>query len=209
MHKRRGASRAVFRYKANRRLELCAEVPFRQDSSMKAKVLVALLSLLYLLLFIALAVTFNDLPERMATHFSGDGRANGWMSRTAHLWFTTGLGLGLPGAVVGICYAIRFFPVGLLNIPHRDYWMAPERRGATYDFIFHHSLWLACLAVAFVIGIHLSIVQANKVFPPMLASGSLMIILVGFVTGVVVWSFLLLRRFFKVPERAPAVTSAG
>ncbi|MDX2599692.1 DUF1648 domain-containing protein [Streptomyces caniscabiei] len=37
----------------------------------------------------------DRLPERIATHFSGDGGADGFMSRTAALWFGGGLLVGL------------------------------------------------------------------------------------------------------------------
>jgi hypothetical protein len=46
----------------------------------------------YIGIFLA---SYDRLPGRIATHFSGDGGADGFMSRTAALWFGGGLLLGL------------------------------------------------------------------------------------------------------------------
>lgn len=167
---------------------------------MKKKIPLALLCVLYLVFFGTLASTFSNLPERIATHFTADGRADGWMSRERHLWFIIGLSLGLPGIVVGLCYVTRFLPVDLLNIPHREYWTAPERSKSTYDFLFHHSWWFGCLAVAFVLGIHLSILNANNKIPTELSTENLLLVTGGFVAGVLLWAITLIRHYFKVPR---------
>src|SRR2546427_7634657 len=44
----------------------------------------------------------------------------------------------------GLGYVVRFLPVNSINIPNRNYWLAPERRVVTFDFLFRHLLWLAC-----------------------------------------------------------------
>ncbi len=104
----------------------------------------------------------SQLPERIATHFNGRGEPNGWMSRSANQRFMLVFGLAFPLCVVLLCWLARFLPIGLVNIPHRDYWLAPERRKETSDYLICHSLWLACLAAGFVIGIQYAIVQANR-----------------------------------------------
>ena len=43
-----------------------------------------------------IVVTSGGLPERVATHFAFDGRANGWMSRDAYAWMMGILALALP-----------------------------------------------------------------------------------------------------------------
>ncbi len=42
-----------------------------------------------------------------------------------------------------------FTPAGFVNIPHRQYWLAPE----TAAYLVRYSLWLACLSVLLCIGI--------------------------------------------------------
>lgn len=82
----------------------------------------------------------SQLPERVATHFNGSGEPNGWMSRSAHQEFMLIFGLAFPMVIVLLCYASRFLPRGLVNIPHREYWLAPERRAETSNYLLGHSL---------------------------------------------------------------------
>ena len=54
--------------------------------------------------FVAYVVTSSAaLPERVATHFNGAGRADGWMSRSGHMGWAVAGGLVVPGIVVGRC----------------------------------------------------------------------------------------------------------
>src|SRR5437762_12723974 len=113
------------------------------------------------------------MPDQVATHFDANGHPNGWMSRAADLLFTALLGGGLPLFISGICFAIRFLPPVMINLPRRDYWLAPERRAETSDYIFRQSLWFGCLMVCFVGGIHLLVVAANQRSSPQLSNGLL------------------------------------
>mgnify|MGYP003483690588 CR=1 FL=1 len=48
-----------------------------------------------------IVATSGSMPERVATHFAFDGRANGWMSRNAYAWTMGVLALMLvAGAVI-------------------------------------------------------------------------------------------------------------
>ncbi len=157
-----------------------------------------LLGLLYLCFFGCLALAKPNLPERMATHWNGSGRPDGWMSSSEHLRYMIEFGLGFPLVVPVLCYLARFVPRGF-NIPHRDYWLAPERRGEFFGYFFRHSLWFACMALLFVIGVHFSIIHANAsaqaYFSPLLVSG-----LAGpFLIGTAIWVVKLIRYLNRVP----------
>lgn len=121
-----------------------------------------LLGLLYLCFFGSLALSNSRLPTRVATHFGATGQPNGWMSRSAYLWFMIVFGVIFPLFVPALCYLSRWLPSWCYNIPHRDYWLAPERRRAVSAYLFRHSFWFAAMALAFVMGIHFSTVQANS-----------------------------------------------
>jgi uncharacterized membrane protein len=140
----------------------------------------------------------SQLPELVATHFNGAGEPNGWMNRSDHQMFMLVFGLAFPGVIVLLSYATRFLPRGMVNIPHRDYWLAPERRRETSNYLTHLSLWLACLAVGFVIGLELSIVQANRQHPPHLSLIALLVVVVPFLAGVIVWVLIVMRHFRRV-----------
>lgn len=142
-----------------------------------------------------LALTADSLPERVATHFDLSGQPNGWMDRFTHLAFFGGFGLVLPLALVGVCFALRFAPDSSINIPNREFWLAPERRAKTISFVFQHSLWLACGTVAFVTGVHLLIVQANSQIPAQLPLAPILAWMGCLIVGIAVWAGLMLRHF--------------
>jgi serine/threonine-protein kinase len=116
-----------------------------------------ILALLYACFLSSWAWSASQLPERVATHFNGSGEPNGWMSRSANQMSMLIFGLVFPLFVVVFCFAARFLPAGLINLPDKDYWLAPERRGETFNYLVGHSLWFSRLAVCFVIGLQYSI----------------------------------------------------
>lgn len=85
----------------------------------------------------------TQLPDRLATHFNGSGEPNGWMSRSASQTFMLVFGFLFPLFIILVCSATRFLPVSLINIPNRQYWLAPERRIEASNYLFRQSLWLA------------------------------------------------------------------
>jgi uncharacterized membrane protein len=156
------------------------------------------LGVLYLCFFGYLASSIPHLPKRVATHFDGSGLPNGWMSRSAHLRLMVVFGLAFPLLAPGIVYASRFLPDWFFNIPHRDYWLAPARRNETAAYLFRQSLWVASLALCFVIGINYSIVQANSLAQAHLST-LLIVILNGCVlAGVAIWAVSLFRHFNRI-----------
>jgi hypothetical protein len=156
------------------------------------------LSLLYVGFAAYLAFSTGQLPDRVATHFNLHGQPNGWMSRSAHLRFILILGLALPLFMAGVCFVARFLPANLINIPHRDYWLSVERRRNTLDYLFAHSLWLSCLTLAFVSGVHFLVVQANNQMPRQLSTPLTLALAGGFLAGLAIWIWGLVRRFRRI-----------
>src|SRR5579872_5795647 len=141
----------------------------------------------------AFALTYPLLPERVATHFDAAGAPNGWMSRAAHLWTICGFWFGLSLFEIGAFYAIRFFPPTLLNLPRRDYWLAPERRDESFAFVLRSGVWLACLQSLFLLGLHLFVVAGNRTQPARLSSG-FWLLMACFLAVVGGWTYALIRR---------------
>lgn len=168
-----------------------------------------LFACLYFILLSSLLITRHQLPENVATHFNAVGQPDGWMSRPNHLLFLALFGFLFPGFVVGISYLIRFFPPYLINLPNRDYWTAPERLPDTLSFFFRHSLWFASLAVAFVIGLHFAILEANSHPRPELSLPILLSITGAFLLGVLIWCLTLILPFRRIPEFKNTATRAN
>lgn len=144
-----------------------------------------------------LACSAPLLPERVAIHFGASGQPNDWMSRSTHLLFMGALGLGLPLVFAVLALVIRLFPARFINLPHREYWLSPERQSQTYTYISRQLLWLACLEVVFFAGIQFLIVDANRMAPVQLSMERFLPMVGGFLVAVALWIIVFIRHFAK------------
>lgn len=167
----------------------------------KASTPLVIFGLAYLVLIGLVTTSSPGLPDRMATHFGAGGQPDGWSSRASYVRFTMVFGLVFPLFAPAICYAARFLPDRLLNIPHRDYWVAPERRRETYGYLFRHSLWLAPLMAGFVIGMHLTTVHANRLAEPQLPTATTWAMTGILLAGIGIWLVPVIRHFKRAPRQ--------
>jgi uncharacterized membrane protein len=161
-----------------------------------------ILGLIYLCFFSYLAFSVSSLPNCVATHFDGSGQPNGWMDRSSYILFMAVFSFVLPLFLIGISFTCRFFPDKYFNIPHRDYWLAPQRRAETFSYLVTHSLWFACIALCFITGIHFSIIQANSVTPAHLSTPLILGLIGCFVSGLVVWIVSMILHFNSASKSA-------
>ena len=124
------------------------------------------LSLAVLLFVISLGVAqalyFRaELPARVASHFDGAGRPNGWMTRDGLVLFQCILLLAL-GALFGFAgRLVAETPNGLINLPNKNYWLAPERRAESVAFLTGWLRWVGAGTLAFLMVVFQLSVQAN------------------------------------------------
>jgi len=147
-----------------------------------------------------LVVTSGGLPERVATHFALDGRANGWMAREGYASMMGTLALLLPfGVWVAAAWLPRRWP-HLVNVPFRDYWLAPARREATLDRLAKMGAGMALLSAALIAALHVEVLEANRRTPPAAGDG------MAWVTGTFVVAIVALivatAWRFRVPKDA-------
>ena len=150
--------------------------------------------LLYLALAVALFASAQWLPPRVASHFGAEGRANDWMSRSVYLVFTGALPALLALIFAGIARMIRSLPAQFINIPRKDYWLAPERREATALLIRNRLAWLLCLLTLFFGGLHALTVAANRITPARLSMDGLLALVIAFLVLLMIWMASFLMR---------------
>lgn len=156
--------------------------------------------------FVALAaaavfilVSGQSLPSVVASHFAADGRANGFMSRDAYLGVMMAVAVGVPLFLVLIPGLVRLAPPHLINLPNREYWLAPERITDTFAFLRNHGVYLAALLSAFLCFTHWLVVGANRLRPPHLSDALFVTGLAIFLLAVTLWTVLLIVHFRRRP----------
>lgn len=168
-------------------------------------VLATLLALLALLLI----VEAMYLPNKVASHFDISGRPNGWMTREGHLLFSAVFSFAFPLMPVGLFKLMRFMPVQSINLSHKEYWLAEERREETYGWMVSHSLWFAVFSAGFALGLQLLLLWANFLVPKHLPGWPLLALTVVFLSCLVGWIVQMFRRFSQLPHRAAMTPPAA
>ena len=158
-----------------------------------------------LVIFISLLVVFSfltlnsigDLPEKIAIHFDANGAADGWTSRETYRVSALLALSGLPLLLVWIMAGLPRLTKGRGQIPDYEYWFAGDRQRLTETFLLRHACWLGTLTVAVIYGMHVSIMRANAISPPLLATDRLLTMVFVYLLGLVWWAAAFLRHFKK------------
>jgi len=166
----------------------------------RLKISALILAGMLVLFLVSVAATYSLLPERLATHFGASGRPDGWMPRSHYLTSIPGVGLLVAAGLVALFYVLRFLPVSLLNIPHRDYWLTPERLPRVWESLLVVGLRLAALELVFFLGIHFLTLYANTHPPVHLPGLAIAGLSVASLAGTV-WVILSVARSFNRIDR--------
>lgn len=114
----------------------------------------------------AIALTASYLPPVVASHFVAGGGANGFMPHGAYLVLMLALAVGLPLLIVALSGIANRVPARYMNLPNRDYWLAPEREAETRAYLAGHGAYFASVAALFIGYLHLLVIVANAATPP-------------------------------------------
>lgn len=142
----------------------------------------------------------GQLPERVAVHFDAAGIPNGFMSRAGCRAFMLAVTLGLPTLIACATGVLpRLVPPALINLPNRDYWLAPERWRETLDFLGEQGAWLGCILLLLLGYVDRLLVGANLIEPARLSTRSFEWALALLFAATALWMLRLFRRF-RVPD---------
>ncbi len=74
-------------------------------------------------------------PDRVASHFGVSGRPDAWASKESFMKiYLVAVGF-ITVLFSGIGCVLRRTSDSLINLPNKDYWLSPERREETMDFL--------------------------------------------------------------------------
>ncbi len=107
------------------------------------------------------AIYYSILPDPMASHFNGAGQADSWMSKQGFF--------ALEGVIllIVICeftflpFLIKKMPDSLINLPNKNFWLAPERRAETFAAIGRGFEWFSIMLLALFIAVNQLVFRAN------------------------------------------------
>jgi uncharacterized membrane protein len=160
----------------------------------------------FVLLAVGAAIYFSSLyaqlPEVMASHFNARGTPNGWQTKSA--FFSVLISVSVLAAVVGfgIPRVIAAVPPHFINLPNKRYWLTPERRAETMDFLNGYFAWFGCALFAVILIIINFAVQANF-HPERLPDATPMwFVLAGFMAFAIVGTVRVIKRFGPPPAES-------
>jgi uncharacterized membrane protein len=168
-----------------------------------------------LILFLLLALNFGlsgyyyaVLPARVASEFDLSGEPKTWMPKASFVIFNFTLLVVLPIILVSLGWICTKLPKWMLDLPHKDYWLAPERKAETAASLFLFMLWLAVGMELFVTSLVGLVYRANLGHPEVMQQTPLYLI-GSFVAFMIGWIIRFYGKFRRVPPSPPAPLPMG
>ena len=145
---------------------------------------------------------YPQLPDIVPAHFNGSGQVDSEMTKSGFCLLIAGIqlmtlvGLPLLGSI------LKQLPDSLVNMPNREYWLAPERREASLAVNYQMLLataWLTgvLMMVIFELSAQVAMKRRTGIHPEMWIALAVYLVLVFGMCG---WSFY----WFRLPEKAQA-----
>lgn len=147
-----------------------------------------------------LALTYGSLPERVATHFSGAGAPNGWMSRQGFLLFQVGMVAVMAAVFFGLPRLLAKVPAKSINVPNREYWTRPDRLPEFHAILARYMGWMGVLVLGLMVGLFALTLRANLQGEPRLEPTAAGLMLGLFLVADLAWLVLFLTRFTRVKD---------
>jgi serine/threonine-protein kinase len=89
--------------------------------------------------------------------------------------------------------------VQFVNLPNKQYWLAPERKAATLASIASFGGWASYATLALLCAVHGFVARANSVQPPRLDEAPLIGLVAVYLVVLFAGMLAVLGRFFRSP----------
>ncbi|GAB5406671.1 MAG: hypothetical protein Aurels2KO_49020 [Aureliella sp.] len=136
------------------------------------------------------------MPDKVASRFAADGTAIGQSSKTQFLLLTVGLNIGVTIFTAVLAALLPKLPNTLINVPHKDYWLHPDRRAETLADMRLTMLIIAGLTSVFLAAVFHLVCRANIQGRPLLSSamGTFLALFLGAIAVLVIRTLIKYRR---------------
>ena len=175
----------------------------------KNAVLITILLTLVVLGIAHVGYYHPKLPDTVASHFNGKGEADGHSSKLTHSIMMISLQAGMAGMFLVIGAICKRLPPSLVNMPNREYWLAPERKEETIRKMNGGLFGLAIGTQVFFMGLNHLISLHNLGVPAMNWFWPVFAIYMAFVIGFCVWLCLKFKMPESENEEPPTANSDG
>ena len=144
------------------------------------------------------------LPRIVASHFDQHGFANGWQTKQGFFGIFVGMTLLAAFLVFGVPRMVSVMPTRLINLPHKDYWLGPEQRASSLQFLSVWFAWFGC-AVYFVIVAAFDFAVQTNLHPSAVPNAARLWLTLAFLVAfTIIWTIRLFGRFGRLPRIPPA-----
>lgn len=104
---------------------------------------------------------YPRLPAQVATHFNFNGDANGWTLKH-NLAGSAGAALAVvAGSLIIMPLAIWLMPAAAMNLPHKEYWIDPDRLPLARWMMIERACWFTAGTMTFLAYVWHETLQAN------------------------------------------------
>ena len=142
------------------------------------------------------------LPDRMASHFDACGRPNGWSGKIAFFSIYAGVVLLMAGIRIMTRRSLAKTPVSLINLPNKEYWLAPERRAESMVILERYMTAFWSATFIFLI-CTMDLVFAANLGRSQILGEWFFVLLAAFVLFTLAWTVSLIKRFARKQEKCP------
>ena len=161
--------------------------------------------LVFAVLAVGAAIYFStyyaQMPDVVASHFNGRGVPNGWQTKPTFFGLFAAMSVLAAVLGFGIPRIIASVPPQLINLPNKQYWLAPEYLAKTMAFLNAYFAWFGCAVFLIMILTFDYAIQSNlhPANPPDVSR--MWYILAGFLVFMVVWLARMFARFGRLPQQ--------
>jgi uncharacterized membrane protein len=150
--------------------------------------------LMFLVVVVAalrVASLWNDLPQQVASHWSGDD-PDGWMSKGSFVATFAALIASVAALFLFLPWLVRL-PPRALNIPNRTYWTSPERLPETRAKVATALAWIGVVVTFLFVGVLELALRQNLGAPR--AGDHVGWMMAAYVLAMMIWLVIGLRGF--------------
>jgi len=147
---------------------------------------------------------YPQLPEVMASHFTGQGAPNNWQPKPVFFLLMT---LAVVASTIPAFIVPRLLPslpASKINLPNKTYWLAPERRDGTWQFFRAQMAWFGCALLFVLLYAAGQAINANLPTARHFDSQGMLYVMIGFLLFCILWVVHLVYHFRDVPASESA-----